>query len=180
MSGFTIDQVDAQFLPEEDRLLIRVNTKENQQYRFLFTRRYVQGLWPSLLKAMGSDPEVVQKTPASTPQSEQTKSAVMSFKHEATIQKAQSKKKFVEKGKESPWGTEGVLLSKVSLQPNNKGGFTLGIHDKEGKGLQIESGNQLLHFIYRLLIEGVAAANWGLVLPTFEKAAGAEKPKKLN
>ena len=72
-----LHQMQIVFVPEQDRLLFRLNTtgRQQQEFRFWLTRRYVRILWKALLNMLKAqdpnEPEQQQFT------QEPTKSAVL-------------------------------------------------------------------------------------------------------
>ncbi len=68
-----LHQINLGFSPEEDRLLLRINTTGKTEYRLWMTRRYVKLLWKLLTKSVDSLPDVkAQAAP-------ETREAVKSF-----------------------------------------------------------------------------------------------------
>ena len=47
-----IHQMSVSYLPEQDRILMRVNTVEGEEMRMWLTRRLMVGLWPLLSKLL--------------------------------------------------------------------------------------------------------------------------------
>lgn len=75
-------QMQLQYQPVQDRLLLRIKTGDRQEFGFQLTRRLVKSLWPALVKALASHDDVVlQRDP-------EGRAAVMAFKHEAAASKA--------------------------------------------------------------------------------------------
>ena len=47
-----IHQMSVTYLPEQDRILMRINTTEGEEMRMWLTRRLMVGLWPLLSKLL--------------------------------------------------------------------------------------------------------------------------------
>ena len=50
--AMNIHQLSVTYLPEEDRILARINTTAGEEMRLWLTRRLMLGLWPLLSKLM--------------------------------------------------------------------------------------------------------------------------------
>ena len=78
MSG-AISQLQMLYVPEEDRILFRVNTTHRQQFRFWLTRRYAVLMLKVLREHQETDPDVsIQESP-------EARLAVKSFKQERAV-----------------------------------------------------------------------------------------------
>ena len=53
-----LHQINLGYSPEEDRILLRINTTGKTEYRLWMTRRYVKILWKLLTKSVESLPGV--------------------------------------------------------------------------------------------------------------------------
>ena len=52
MDSMQIHQMSVTYLPEQDRILMRINTTEGEEMRMWLTRRLMVGLWPLLTKLL--------------------------------------------------------------------------------------------------------------------------------
>jgi hypothetical protein len=85
-----LHQINIGFSPEEDRLLLRINTTGKTEYRLWMTRRYVKVLWRMLTKSVESLPDVVAQA------APESREAVKSFQREEARQAADYSKDFEE------------------------------------------------------------------------------------
>lgn len=153
MSG-GISQLQIVYDPEQDRLMLRVNTQSQDEFRFWLTRRYTQLLHQALKTQVDSDPDVQTQV---TPEAQQ---AIQSFKRE----EAKSQGDFKQEFKEStsfPLGVEPLLAYKLSYK-NEQGKLQLGIEPKEGQGIKLALDMSLNLNITQLLRAGSEKAGWGL------------------
>ena len=59
----SLHQLTLTFDPGEDRMLLRIGTAENTEYRLWLTRRFVKVLWEALMKTMDSNVEFREPAP---------------------------------------------------------------------------------------------------------------------
>lgn len=174
--GTTIQfhQISLQYLPEEDRLLLLLNTSTKEQFRLLLTRRFTKLLWPLLNRVMVNDEKVAATDP-------QTKRVAAAFQHEKMMEGADYQEKFIQDNLTYPWGQEPILLMKIVLKPMANGKSGLGIYDKAGVGLEFTPDNKALHYIYSTLAKIVEKADWDLRLEelSLNELTGRD-PSSLN
>lgn len=174
--GSTIQfhQISLQFLPEEDRLLLNLNTSTKEQFRLLLTRRYTKLLWPLLNRVMVNDEKVIAVDP-------ETKRAAAAFQHEKMMEGADFQQKFIQEDVAYPWGEDPILLIKVVLKPMANGKPGLGMYDKAGRGLEFTPDNKALHYIYATLAKIVEKADWDIQLGQLSlNELSGKNPSSLN
>ncbi len=104
-----INQLQMSYSPEEDRVLLRLNTTSAEEYRFWLTRRYCQLMVQALGAHRAADPDVSNQV------SPVVRKAVETFKREA----ADSGGNFKDDFKPSdtfPLGETPVLAHKLSYR----------------------------------------------------------------
>jgi hypothetical protein len=141
--------------PEEDRILFRVNSTTNEEFRFWITRRFAMMLLKVLTEHAESDPDI------STQGSAEAKRAVKEFKHEQAIDKADFNKPFREEHAEYPLGEEARLAFKLTCSRMGSE-LKLGIHPKKGEGITLQIDRNLNTSITQLLMSAVQKAQWNL------------------
>lgn len=154
MTG-SISQLQMVYNAEEDRILFRVNTTAQHQFRFWVTRRYAILMLKVLKEHIESDPDVsMQGTP-------EGKEAVKSFKQEKAIQSANFKEQFVEDANELPLGQDIPVAFRLSY--NLKEGILhLGIQPKEGQGINMAINQELNTSLTQLLLGAARKGEWSL------------------
>jgi len=156
--------------PEEDRILLRVNSTTNQEFRFWITRRYALLLTRALAEHAESDPDI------STQGSAAAKQAVKEFKHEQAINKADFNKPFKEESAEFPLGEQTRLAYRLTCNRVDSV-LKLGIHPKNGEGITLQIDHNLNTSISQLLLSAAQKAQWNLgQQPVANTAIQNEKP----
>jgi hypothetical protein len=76
----------------ENRLLLRVSTTAHDEHQIWLTQRFVNSLWPALIKGVEKQslPPETAAAPTNTPQ---VKRAVMAMQHNNALQKTNMAKK---------------------------------------------------------------------------------------
>jgi hypothetical protein len=154
MTG-AISQMQMLYVPEEDRILFRVNTTSNHQFRFWLTRRYTILLLRVLKEHVESDPDVsMQGTP-------EAKEAVKSFKQEKAIQSANFKENFREKANELPLGQDIPVAFKLTYNIK-EGNLNVGLQPKEGQGINMAINREINSSLTQLLLGAAKKGEWSL------------------
>jgi hypothetical protein len=165
-----LHQINIGFSPEEDRLLLRINTTGKTEYRLWMTRRYVKVLWSMLTKSVESLPDVVAQA------APESREAVKSFQREEARQAADYSKDFEEAPASRPLGEEAVLLTGVRTAAGKKG-TQLTLQTKEGRAINLSLERKLLYSLLDLLVSSTKKADWDLDLKVSETPLGAATDK---
>ena len=161
-----LHQINLGFSPEEDRLLLRINTTGKTEYRLWLTRRYVKLLWRLLTKSVESLPDVkAQAAP-------ETREAVKSFQREEARQAANYSKDYEDKEAKRPLGEAAALLTGVRASHGEKG-TQLILQTKDGRAINISLERKLLYSLCDLLISNAKQAEWDLNLKVDEPSPSA-------
>ena len=159
-----LHQINLGFSPEEDRLLLRINTTGKTEYRLWMTRRYVKLLWKLLTKSVDSLPDVkAQAAP-------ETREAVKSFQREEARQAANYSKNYEDSDAKRPLGDAAALLTGVRAGPGKKG-TQLTLQTKDGRAINLSLERKLLYSLLDLLISSTKQAEWNLDLKVEEEVA---------
>ncbi len=169
-----ISQLQMSYSPEEDRVLLRVNTTDKEEFRFWLTRRYCQLLLQSLEKHRSSDPDVsVQPTPAA-------RQAIQEFKQEAANSQGNFQEAFRDEESEKfPIGEEPVLAHVLKYNIDN-GKLALTIEPKGGKGIRVVLDSKFNFNVTRLLQTVSAKGGWQLAFGNTELPAAATANRVIN
>jgi hypothetical protein len=173
-----LHQLKVDFVPEQDRLLMRISTDDKQEVRLWLTRRALRLLWPLLVQTVRSMPEVIlQSNP-------EARDALVGMQHEEALRKANFSKSFEEVPREMPLGAEPILVARMNTNKDDKGNCVLGLLPQEGQGIHLTLDSTLLHSFCKLLQNAVAKADWdvALDLPTLQIPLmdDAAAPKSIN
>ncbi|MBD3649391.1 MAG: hypothetical protein HUJ31_18505 [Pseudomonadales bacterium] len=150
-----IRQIQMLYTPEEDRILFRVNSTDQKEFRFWLTRRFSILLLKVLQDHLERDPDIsTQGTP-------QAREAVKEFKQQQAMSSANFKEKFSEDRQELPLGEEVRVAFKLTY--NMKGNdLHLGVQPKDGKGINMVINRDINLSMQRLLLDAAGKGDWKL------------------
>jgi hypothetical protein len=174
-----LHQFNLDFIPEQDRLLLRVSTDNQLEVRLWLTRRALRLLWPLLVQMVRSSPEVaLQSNP-------EARDALVGMQHEQALSRANFAQPFEEMPREMPLGAEPILMVHIQASKDGEGNQVLGLLPQQGQGIHLTLDNTLLHSLCKLLQTAVAKSDWDIVLelPTMQTQSdvdGAAMPKTVN
>lgn len=166
----SLHQIQLSYVPEEDRLLLRVSTREHQELRFWLTRRLVARLWPLLVDQLAA------RADAGAHADPEARRSLLEFRHEAAVQQADFSAPYRDAPRETPLGAVPLLVTKARLRPG-EAGFDLWLMPAEGSGVRLSLTEAMLHSLCRMLEQTAARTEWGLASPL---GAPAPPPERLN
>lgn len=174
-----IHQIQVRYDELQDRILLRLSTADNSEFRFWLTRRFVKRLWGMLVKMLEWDQAVRQQVDADT------RRTVLDIQHEGYAQQANYSKGFEEASRSMPLGDAPVVLAKAKGKRRDNGSQVLSLHPQQGQGIDMTLDTKLLHIFSKLLREAVERADWDMKLALHEGAqqsatVEAATPRKLN
>lgn len=152
-----LEQFSATYNPVQDRMMLRVRSSEDAEFRFWITRRYLKLLWPMLMKM--ADTFAGRKAPADQP----TRTALAELAHGAAVGGADFSSQYQD-GSVFPLGEEPILLARITIRPVQGNTQTLTLLPDNGQGINLDLDERLVHLLARLLQETAVAAEWGLDL----------------
>jgi hypothetical protein len=153
-----LERITVEFAPEDDRLLVRVHFSGSQEVLFWLTRRLVKRFWPVLLQMAQSKPDIQRQA------NPEARKALVGFEHEKALQEVQFTKAVKEPNRTHPLGDEPMLVSRIRARRNDKGLTVLSMMPKEGHGIDLTLGDNLLHGMMKLIQDTVAKAEWDVQL----------------
>ena len=174
-----LHQLKLDFIPEHDRLLLRVSTDNQLEVRLWLTRRALRLLWPLLVQMLRAAPEVVlQSNP-------QARDALVGMQHEQALGRANFAEPFEEAPRQMPLGAEPILVVRIQANRDDSGNQVLGLLPQQGQGIHLTLDNTLLHSLCKLLQNAVAKSDWdiALELPALlaqSQVDDAAAPKTVN
>lgn len=150
----------------QDRLLVRLNTQDEHEYRFWLTRRMALRLLPamnqSLVRLEATQPGVA----ASDPNAQQI---LTEIKRDAFLQTADFATPYAAKAQQLPLGTEPLLVTDAQLTLQSNGSLEVVFQQKMGHAIQSCHLNlhvQLVHGLIHLVTETMVKADWEMATPT--------------
>jgi len=174
-----LHQLKLDFIPEQDRLLLRVSTDNQLEVRLWLTRRALRLLWPLLLQMARASPEIaLQSNP-------QARDALVGMQHERALRQANFADAFEETPRAMPLGAEPILVARIRTSRDEQGNQVLALLPQQGQGIHLTLDNTLLHSLCKLLQNAVAQSEWDIALdlPTLllqSEAGDAAAPKTVN
>lgn len=163
-----IHQLNVQYLPDQDRLLARVNTATGLEFRLWLTRRLTIGLLP-LLRKVSSDQlqRTVDAEPAESGMSAKDpkiREFLAEFKKEQAFQQADFKTPYKAPAPEAPLD-EPLLVSEVQMTPLSNGQVEVKFIAKAGEAgktreLKMALDTKMMHGLLHLLEKSLTDSQW--------------------
>lgn len=168
-----LHQLTMSFLPEQDRMLLRISTGDGIEYQFWLTRRFIKILWRALLQVLERNPKLGGDLLPGV------RDAILAMQHQEMIQTADFSQKHNE-GNVQRTSNAGPLLvvgGTVSAIDDQQTRITLKTED--GNGVAFGLTKQLLHALCHMVISTTHQAEWDLDL-TVGDAAAVVVPDRAN
>ena len=151
-----LEQFSASYDAAQDRLLLRIRSSDDAEFRFWITRRYLALLWPLLMK-MAEDFSARKTTDPLT------RNTLAELAHGDAVNKADFGSAYRD-GSSYPLGEEPILLGRVTVKSLQGNTQTLTLLPQEGQGINLDLDEKLVHVVARLLQQAAVAAEWALNL----------------
>ena len=195
-----IHQLSVTYLPEEDRILARINTTAGEEMRLWLTRRLMVGLWPLLSKVMTG--HLLRLEAAGTSletASDELKTMLADFRKQEFLQSADFDTPYKEEEATLPLGEEPLLVTDVDAAPLPNGRLRLSFNENrpskveprpEPRKFQMEMEPRLMQGLLHLLEQALVQSRWRDAFepsasstedPTHPDAASrSNRPRYLN
>ena len=166
-----LHQFQMTFVAEQDRMLLRISTRDKAELRLWMTRRVVRLLWGALLKMIEAGSEKISNET-------NRREAILQFEHQSAVEQADFKTPFQESADSYPLGEEGVLVASMQISRKPNGAYILKLSPEQGKGVTINLDDKLMHSFMEMLIDSSKRAKWdlGLRLPVSDSTTSTEAP----
>jgi hypothetical protein len=131
----------------QDRLLLRISTQEDEEYRIWLTRRFLRELWPLLSRLARNEAAttpLVGEIPADDP--------------------ASFDQPFSEENATFPLGSTPLLSSELKVDTLADGAFDLTFREGRERSFQLSLNIELLQTLCAMLRAGAEHAQWNLTL----------------
>jgi len=175
-----IHQMSVTYLPEQDRILMRVNTTEGEEMRMWLTRRLMVGLWPLLTKLLTEHLLKLEAGGATlSGANPELKKMLADFRKEEFLQHADFDTPYKEGQGELPLGEDPLLVTDVDASPLTSGPLRLNFNERPPQGdakprtFQMEMQPKLMQGLMHLLEQALLQSQWR---EPFVPAAGGEPP----
>lgn len=149
-----ISQLQMSYSAPEDRILLRLNTDDGDEFRFWLTRRFAGLLKQALQAHCAADPDI------SAQPSEAGRQAVQAFKQEAAASGSNFSDPF-RPSSSFPLGEAPVLAYKLTYKVAGDL-LRLAIEPRTGQGIRLELNPQLNFNVTRLLRSASETGGWRL------------------
>ena len=159
-----IHQVSVSYLNEQDRILVRINTRQNEEIRLWLTRRFCLGWRPAMQQLLD---QLATRSNASTPP---PASASPVWDADFDSPRRQQGTDFTTPFKTDaaawPLGTEPLLVTKVQMTTNGRDGLDLRFeellteHQPPSRGFQASLEPVLLQGWVQLLDRALGQSQW--------------------
>jgi len=147
-----LHQININYSSNEDRLLLRITTRQGDEFRAWLTRRFTAVLMDVLGKEIdrrGGLPAV-----ASRPETRR-------MFREGVLEKPFEE----EASRRFPLGETGFLASRIGTRDQPGNSLSLELRPETGQGVTLNLDQSLLFMLYNLLTQGVGRADWHLPEP---------------
>lgn len=186
-----IHQMSVTYLPEQDRILMRINTTEGEETRMWLTRRLMVGLWPLLSKILTEHLLKLESAGASLAGANpELKKMLAEFRKEEFLQHADFDTPYKEGQPQLPLGEEPLLVTDVDATPLASGPLRLNFNERPPTGetqprsFQMEMEPKLMQGLMHLLEQALLQAQWREpFVPATQAEAAAEdgeRPRYLQ
>ena len=162
-----IHQMSVTYLPEQDRILMRINTTEGEEMRMWLTRRLMVGLWPLLSKVLTEHLLKLEAAGTSlTGANPELKKMLADFRKEEFLQHADFDTPYQEGQARLPLGEEPLLVTDVDAAPLAGGPLRLNFNERPPSGdakprsFQMEMQPKLMQGLMHLLDQALLQSQW--------------------
>ncbi|MCG2578127.1 hypothetical protein LZ012_14120 [Dechloromonas sp. XY25] len=132
----------------QDRLVLRVATQADEEFRVWLTRRFLRELWPHLAKLLAHS----------------NSSAPLAADIEAMPAPASFEQPFQDDKATYPLGSNPLLTSEIKVDTLSDGGYHLTFREGRERSFELGLTPDLLQAFCAMLRAGAEQAQWGLAL----------------
>jgi hypothetical protein len=190
-----IHQLSVNYLAEQDRILMRVNTRAAEEMRLWLTRRLMLGLWPLLSKLLTKHLLKLEAAGTSLDAAdEDLKKMLADFRKEEFLRNADFETPYQDTRMELPLGEKPLLVTDVDAAPLPNGRLRLSFNESKPnadkpRSFQMEMEPKLMQGLMHLLEQALARSQWREPFGTpvavedaasLEDEPGPRKPRYLN
>ena len=160
-----IHQIQFQFLPIEDRLLMKMNTTNKEEFSFFLTRRFVSLLYPILTKILHDNKSVNthedKALDTSKHRNDQIHKEIVKLQQQETVANTDTNSPYQKNELTHPLGNQPILLSNISTNASAEE-LKLSLTPKNGQGISFSIDQNVTHLLRNLLLESLEKTDWQL------------------
>lgn len=198
-----IHQVSVDYLHEQDRILVRINTREAEEIRLWLTRRLCSGWMPLLRSTVESITAPPAESGASDaadinapPADSAGKPWAPEFRTLRQLKQSDFQTPFKSEARAWPLGAEPLLVTTVRMSPCEGGGLELSFEESliaqkvRSRSFRAMLEPSLLHGFMHLLEQALTGSEWSAPgargveastgQPLTDETAAAERPRYLH
>lgn len=152
-----LHQLTMSYVPEQDRILFRLSTKDKKEYRLFLTRRFIQVLWGALKQSFEKDQELAKYVDKGV------QDAVLGMKHQEALQSTDFDTPAVSDAVDTTSNSGPLLVVGGKIHPGEK---ITGVSFKtiDGSDIRFNLNEQLMHAFCHLIVTTSLKADWKLNL----------------
>jgi len=147
-------QINVSYIDKEDRLLLRVSTSADAEYRLWCTRRFTRLLLDGFEKLFQHE------VAASVPAPEQARREVAQMQHNLAVSEEAFSKSYEALPTNYPLGENGLLVTTLKYNRLKSGGLQVQFTDGGDKGMALSLTEALQHQLYELFLRACEKAGW--------------------
>lgn len=161
-----IHQLSVNYLAEQDRILVRINTASSEEMRLWFTRRLLLGLWPLLTRLMTRHLLKLEAAGTSLESADESlKKMLADFRKEEFLRDADFETPYRDNQATLPLGEEPLLVTDVDAAPLPNGRLRLSFNERppgvdKPRSFQMEMEPKLMQGLMHLLEQALARSQW--------------------
>ena len=145
-----IKQIQAHYLPIEDRILLKIHTDDQQVFHAWLTRRYLKLLLPAL---QGQHPQTGEALFSENAQTEVVQPAA--------LDESQFNQPYEPpEAADFPLGEAPILLSKITFKGFDTDAPQLALEPEEGAGIALSYQPSFVKALLTIIQQSVAKADW--------------------
>ena len=178
-----LDQLAARYHPDQDRILLRMNTSEGDELRLWLTRRLCVNLWPKF-KAIVADRVAMEQgardpaRSAAATADEATRQMLADFHRQESLRNADFKTPFRDTPRQLPLGAEPLSDGKLQIAFKEK------LQGADPRSFRISLQGDNLQGLLHLIDKAIETSGWfsATLSPSPEKPGGGAdtRPRYLN
>lgn len=165
MAGGQLHQMNIEYQPVEDRLVLKISTTDKTEFRLWVTRRFARNLWDSLNKILQNSPVIQQQ------QDDTAKKAMLAFQQEQSVRPEQFEKAYDADAMNLPLGEDPVLLTgfaytvgKLAEGEQKAAPPRMAFQTEKGLEVGLPVNDQILFSLAKLLQQVDSHTDWDLNL----------------
>lgn len=159
--AMSIHQLSVVYQTDQDRLLLRVRTRDDRLFELWLTRRLMARLWqPMQNTANAASLGVASRGATILPEA---RDMVTQSMRDQAKQAGDFASPFDDRAAERPLGEQPLLVAAVDLRQDASGQVTVVWRDAQQRDLSLTLTADLLHNLLSLVEQALVQSEWGLI-----------------